>query len=79
MPELNLLWLVCWLICMRPEREESNIFGEALKWFHKAAEQGHNKGSIYIWLGMYKNGEGVEQNLAEAFSRSVNHLLEYVV
>ena len=40
-------------------------YGEALKWFRKAAGQGN--AAAYGWLGgMYYNGEGVKKNYGES-------------
>lgn len=36
-------------------------FEEAVKWYRKAAEQGHNKAQFALGL-MYKHGEGVPQD-----------------
>lgn len=40
-------------------------YSEALKWFHKAADQGNT--AAYSWLGsMYYSGQGTSRNYAEA-------------
>ena len=44
-------------------------YGEAFKWFQKAAENGET--GAYAWLGvLYYNGQGVAQNYGEAFKWS---------
>ena len=40
-------------------------YKEAVKWYRKAAEQGH--ANVQLYLGtMYENGEGVDQDFKEA-------------
>ena len=43
----------------------SENFAEAVKWFHKAAQQGHATAQLQLGLA-YKNGYGVPQNKDEA-------------
>jgi Sel1 repeat-containing protein len=40
-------------------------FGEASRWFRKAAAQGHAAAQLYLGAA-YERGEGVDRNLAEA-------------
>ena len=40
-------------------------YAEALKWYNKAAEQGHNQAQFYLGE-MYANGVGVKQNQVKA-------------
>jgi TPR repeat protein len=40
-------------------------YGEALKWYRKAAAQGHNSGLCDVGF-CYRNGHGVEQDYAKA-------------
>ena len=39
---------------------------EAFKWYHKAAEQGHDSAQSKVGLS-YQSGEGVRQNKLEAY------------
>lgn len=48
------------------DASEDSDYAEALKWFIKAGDLGHNVAQNYLGI-MYKNGEGTAQNYSEAF------------
>ena len=59
---------ITWVGCTETANIFNGDYAEALKWYHKAAEQGHAAAQNSLgW--MYQKGKGVPQDHAEAVKR----------